>query len=156
MVIWAAQEALHLYCAFSCSVYYCFTHLAYLYLFVSNSTTTDAANSVPPRGKTRDVLLFLDSGRLPLTLSQTALQALHYRTLVLFTMDICSLSRHTFRQQLDNYKRYGLCSSSSKNTVCSTNSECWYVIACAYTSRSRGFGLSAFLHCLLWTSSRSV
>ena len=96
MVIRVALEALHLYRAFLCSVYYCFTHLACM--FVSKSTTTNAGESVPPRGKARDVLLFLDSGtcRLLVTLTRTAIQALHYRTFVLFSMDVRSPSRHNF------------------------------------------------------------
>ena len=86
MVIRATLEALHLY--------YCFTHLAYL--FVSNLTTTDATDSIPLRGKALEVLLFLDSSRLPLTLTRTALRALHYCTFVLFFVDVCLHSRRTF------------------------------------------------------------
>ena len=67
MVTRVALEALHLYHAFLCSVYYCFTHMAYL--FISNSTTTNAVDSAPPQEKAWVVLLFLDSIRLPLTLT---------------------------------------------------------------------------------------
>ena len=70
------------------------THLTYL--FISNSTTTNAEDSVTSQGKARDVLLFLDRGRLPLMVTQMALPALHYGTFVLFSMDICTLSWHTF------------------------------------------------------------
>ena len=48
MVILVALEALH-YIALFCVVY---TYLAYL--FICNSTTTNAADSVPPRGKGRN------------------------------------------------------------------------------------------------------
>ena len=57
---------------------------------------TPVMDSLPPREKARDVLLFLDGGRLPLTLTRTALQALHYRTFVLFSMDIRTAGWHTF------------------------------------------------------------
>ena len=90
MVIWAALEALY-YITLFCVVY---THL--VYLFVYNSTTTNAADSVPPRGKAWDGLLFLDSSRLPLAHTRAAQQALHYRTFVLFSMDIRTPSWYTF------------------------------------------------------------
>ena len=55
---------------FLCSVhmYYCFTHLAYL--FISNLTAPNAVDSVPFQGKAQDVFLLLNSGRLSLTHTQ--------------------------------------------------------------------------------------
>ena len=55
-----------------------------VFLVVSNSTTTNVVDSVPPREKAQDVLLFLDCGILQLEVTQVALEALHYRAFSTF------------------------------------------------------------------------
>ena len=63
-----------------CTIFYGHTLSQLAYFFVSNCITTNAMDSVPPREKARDALLFLDSGILWLVLTRAALDALHYRT----------------------------------------------------------------------------
>ena len=58
------------------------------YLIVSNSTTTNAMDSIPSWGKARDVVIFLGNGMLKLMVTWAALETLRIALFALSSMDI--------------------------------------------------------------------
>ena len=148
---------------------------------LSSSTTTTSAMDSSSSTKAWDVLLFLDMVYTTTYGYMGGSEASHYRALwyiASHNWHTCSLAPTTTNAadsvsrgkardgllfciiilfaislwwrpvtiSLENYKRW-----TPFATIISGSG-----MYCAYTSSSRGFALSSFLHYLLWTSARSV
>ena len=89
-------------------------------VFSSNLTTISTTNSVPPRAKACDVLLFLYSCILQLMVTRTAVKGLHYLTFcVLHVYSIASHTSYTCSVATWQLQTLRTRSSSRKSMGCS-------------------------------------